>query len=95
MTMKKEIFDLIKSERGTCRLNNYSYLYRWTKSGMGKDVDELVIEFEHLNGIEYTVSRPIESRDYEGIIEECQQATDEYFAYVAEKIKNNLRAGYR
>lgn len=97
--MKKEIMNLIntKVEGISCfRLNNVSYLTRWTKDGCGNDVDCLALEFDTINGVNFSLcDREIKSRDYEGIILECQRITEAFFAEIARTLKSNLQAGYR
>ena len=94
-TMKQEVMELVKSEYGTCRVNSICYLYRWTTTGMGETVDLMNVQFDHLNGIEYSFSRMIESRTYEGILAEVEQAINEFFEMVNERLVKNLHAGYR
>ena len=48
--MKKELLKILDSEDATFRLNNISYLHRWTKDALGNDVDRLELEFDHING---------------------------------------------
>lgn len=94
--MKKEIINLINSTEGRYRLNNISFLYRWTENGMGKSVDCLRIEFDTLNGVCFSMSNcDIVARDYDGIITECQAKIDAYLSMVSAELCKNLRAGYR
>lgn len=97
--MKKEIMNLIntKSENPQqFRLNNVSYLDRWTKSITGDKVDKLVLEFDIINNCYFSIfDNEIKSRDYEGIIAECQKITEAFFAEVTRTLTSNLRAGYR
>ena len=78
--MKKEIMNLIniKSDEATYfRLNNISYLRRWTMDGLGNEVDRLTIEFDTINEVRFSLcDREIRSRDYAGIISECQEKTE-------------------
>lgn len=93
--MKKEIIALVKSEEGTYRMNNISFLKRWTKSGLDEDVDMLELNFDNINHVNYGYSTvEIKSRDYEGIINECIAATEDYLSKVAERLAKDLRAGY-
>lgn len=94
--MKKEIIQLVNSEEGSFRLNNISTLRRWTKNGLDMDVDKLELEFDCINGVRFSIcDREIESRDYEGIIKECQEITTRFLDEVARSLKNDMRAGYR
>lgn len=94
--MKKEIMELVNASEGTVRLNSVSYLSRWTVNAMGEKVDMLRLEFNSINGVRYSVYKnEITARDYNGIIKECEAITNEFFAEVARKLTNDLRAGYR
>ncbi len=94
--MKKEILNLINSKEGTYKLNNVSYLKRWTKTAIGEDVDMLELRFKNLNDVCFSIyDTEIKSRDYEGIIKECQMLTERYFNEVASTLCKNLGAGYK
>lgn len=94
--MKKEILDLIKSDEGQFTLNNISYLKRWTKSGIGENVDKLVIEFKNINNVNFGYSsKEIASRDFDEIINEITIATQEYLQEVSNELCRNLKNGYR
>lgn len=97
--MKKNIMNLINSEsdEGICfRLNNVSYLKRWTRDALGNDVDKLVLEFDNINNVNFSLyDKEIKSRDYDGIISECQQITETFFAKVSKTLVSNLKTGYR
>lgn len=97
--MKKDIMNLInaKSEEATYfRLNNVSYLRRWTKDALGDDVDRLVLEFDNINNVNFSLyDREVKSRDYDGIIKECQKITEAFFLEVSRTLISNLGAGYR
>lgn len=93
--MKKEIMDLIKSGDGSFRINNVSYLRRWTVDGLGHEVDRLVLEFDSINHVRFSITdHEIKSRDYDGIIEECKKLTEKFFEEVAHTLTKNLGAGY-
>lgn len=93
--MKKEIMALIASPEGQYRINNISVLRRWTKNGIGEDVDCLELFFNPINGVEFSGWTKITARDYDGIIEEIEQATNCFLDSVAETLVKNLKAGYR
>jgi len=93
--MKSEIKSLLKSEEGTYRLNNISYLRRWTESAIGEPVDGLRICFDNINGVDFGDFVDIESRTYEGVIKECEAATSDFLKEVSRRLTNDLRAGYR
>lgn len=94
--MKEEILALIEKEEGVFVLNNISFLNRWTKSGTGKTVDELTVDFTTMNGVDFVYSsKEIVSRDYDGIINEVIIATQEYLQEVSNELCKNLKNGYR
>lgn len=93
--MKKEIMKLINSSNGQLRINNVCTLRRWTKSAMDEKVDCLQLVFDPINNVEYSGWTMINSRDYDGIIEEISQATTAFFADVADRLVKNLENGYK
>lgn len=95
MSIKSEIVDLVKSEGGSVKINEIALLYRWTKDGLGEDVDGLHITFKYVCGVRGGWSKEIIARDYDGIIAEISAATETYMQMCAEKMISNLRAGYR
>ena len=93
--MKKDIINLINSAEGTYRLNNISYLRRWT-DWYGNPVDILAIEFDIINGVCFSIAdNRIISREYDGIIAECQAKTEEFLNAINERLCKDLKAGYR
>lgn len=92
--MKKEIINLVNSEEGTFRINNIAFLRRWTKSALNENVDKLTIEFDCINNVRFGLSVEIESRDFAGIIAECEAATTSFLTAVALELNKNLRNGY-
>lgn len=94
--MKKDIMELLKSENGYLRINNISYLHRWTKDALGNEVDRLELEFDTINNVNFSIyEREIKSRDYAGIISECQVITENFMTEVSKTLCNNMKAGYR
>lgn len=93
--MKKDIIALVKAPYGKYRLNNLCYLNRYTKSGIGEDVDALTLCFDNINGVNFSSWVFIQSRDYEGIITECEKAINDYLNEVATRLTKDLKAGYR
>ena len=94
--MKKELLKILDSEDATFRLNNISYLHRWTKDALGNDVDRLELEFDHINGTCFSLyDGNIKRRDYDWIIRESQEITQAFFTEVSHRLCSNLRAGYR
>lgn len=94
-TMKSEIKSLLKSECDGYRLNNISCLIRWTKDACGDPVDGLRLCFDNINGVNFGDFVDIGSRTYEGVIKECEAATNDFLNEVARRLTNDLRAGYR
>lgn len=92
--MKNEIMNLINSEDGTFRLNNISKLHRWTKTALNENVDKLRIEFDAINGIDFSGIYDIKCRNFEGIIEECEKATSDFLGRVSAKLTANIKNGY-
>lgn len=97
--MKYEIMNLINSTDGEAhyfRLNNVSFLCRYTKDALGEDVDKLYIDFDSINNVCFGIcDREIKARDYDGIIKECQQITKRFFENVSTELCCNIGAGYR
>lgn len=95
-TLKKEITRLVNAKSGGLRINNFCTLERWTKSGTGLDVDKLEIRFDALNDIciKGGAMEEIKSRDYNGIIEECNNAIQKFFEEAYRQTTNDLNAGY-
>lgn len=94
--MKKEIMNLVNSEQGIFRLNNISFLKRWTKDAIGNDVDKLMLEFDTINNVSIGIRNfDVLGRDYESIIEECQKITSKYLLSVSDELCKNIRSGYR
>lgn len=94
--MKKEIKALVNSKEGTFRLNNISYLKRWTKDALGDPVDMLVIDFDNINHVNFAPQRyKITARDYDGIIEECTAAIEKHLLTVSNQLVKDINAGYR
>ena len=93
--MKKEVMNLVNSNEGKFRLNNVSYLKRWTLDGLGNKVDRLELEFDTINNVCFSLyDREIKARDYDGIIEECKALTERFFKEVSDTLSKNLGAGY-
>lgn len=95
MSIKKAIMAAVKANEARVNINEIAHLYRWTKSAIGEDVDEMEISFKYICGVKGGWNKAIKSRDYEGIIKEIEAATTEYFSMCAEQMNRNLRAGYR
>lgn len=92
--MKKEINVLLQSESSSLRLNNFSYLRRWQVDCLGCKCDKLVLEFDNLNGICFSIyDNEISSRSYDGILLECEQITNNFFNNVSKKLNNDLKGG--
>lgn len=94
--MKKELMAVVNSSEGYFRLNNIASLKRWTKNAIGEDVDRLTIEFDNINNVNFIApEHEIVSRDYEGIITECNEKTQLFLDAVAQRLCSELSNGYR
>ncbi len=94
--MKKEIMQLVSSNEGQIRLNSISYLRRWTKTAIGTPVDKLELVFDSINNVRFSIyDTEIKSRDYNGIIKECEELTSRFLAEVSRSLCNDLRAGHK
>ena len=92
--MYKEIKELVKAKEGYFRINHISVLRRWTEDAMGQKVDMLVLDFDAINGVNYSKRVGIISRDYVGIQTECEEATRKFMEEVTEKLVSNIICGY-
>lgn len=95
--MKNDIIALVNStEEGFYRLNNIAKLHRYTKDALNQDCDILKIEFDNINNVNFGITViNITSRDYNGIVTECQQAISKYLEEVTRSLNNDIVAGYR
>ena len=92
--MKKQIEALVKSFKGEYRLNCIATLRRWTTDAIGDPVDMLVIEFDNINNRHFGNWRVIESRDYEGIISECEEYIMLFLTEAGATLTKELKNGY-
>lgn len=95
MSMKKEIRALLKGEDGTCKINNICYLSRWTKDYLDRDVDCMRLEFKQINGINYSRSVDIESRDVDEVLDIIKVQIAKFMAYATERMISDIDAGRR
>lgn len=95
-TLKTAITNLINSENGSFRLNSIAILERRTKNALNEDVDVLAVKFDALNGliVKTCYCIEIQSREYAGIIDECNKAIQTFLNEAANQITNDLKAGY-
>ena len=95
-TLKQEITALINSAEGRCRINSISTLNRFTKNAAGLDCDVLKLEFNTTFFPRcHVYDNTIKSREYAGIIAECEQITRETLQRISDKLCSDIRAGYR
>ena len=96
--MKKELLKFISSEEDESyfRLNAISYLRRRTKSPLTeKKIDVIEIEFDQVFGRYCSISNnEIISRDFKGILTECQEKTEEFLSEVSYILCKELKAGH-
>ena len=83
--MKKELKELLARESGRMKLSAICYLQRWTKDGIGEDVDKLTINFDSPTGSVYFYSAEIENRTTDGIAQEIAQHTKAFAEKWAEE----------
>ena len=95
MSLAKEIKTLLKAEEGMAKVNDISYLKRWTKNALNDACDCLELRFDYLSGVKGGASYKIDSRTYEGVMVEIEEATRDYFTSCMNKTISNLKAGYR
>lgn len=94
MSIKKEVMKALK-DGGIVKVNEVSYLRRWTEDALGNPCDGLALEFSYIIGANVCRTYNINARDYEGIIDEVCEKTNDYFSRCASAAASNLRAGYR
>ena len=94
MSLKKDIVNLIKSDKGSVKINEIIRLHRWTKNAIGEDVDCLMVSFSYIGGTRYGCSIDVASRTYDGIIEEISVYFKIYMRDCTEQIIDNIRNGY-
>ena len=96
--MKKELLRFINNEEEESffRLNAISYLRHRTKSPLTeKRIDVIEIEFDQIYGIYCDIcNKTITSRDFEGILLECQEKTDEFLKEVNYILCREIKAGH-
>ena len=94
--MKKEIMNLVASKEGEFRINSVCKLHRWTSIPGNNNLDKLALNFDRIADMgRFVHNVEIESRDYDGIIDEITQAIDAHFAEIAEWLKKCLVNGYQ
>lgn len=96
--MKKELLRFINNEEEESffRLNAISYLRRRTMSPLVKNkIDVIEIEFDQIYGNYCDIcDKTITSRDFEGILLECQEKTDEFLKEVNYILCREIKAGH-
>jgi hypothetical protein len=95
MSLRKEIKALLKAQEGITKVNDISYLKRWTENALGDKCDCLELRFDYLSGVKGGASYRIDARTYAGVMAEIEEVTRDYFAYCLDKTLSNLEAGYR
>lgn len=95
--MKKELLNFVNDDKDESRfrLNAISYLKHYTKNAFGKKIDRITIEFDQIFGHYCSISNnEIISRDFEGILTECQEKTEEFLSEVSRILCRELKAGH-
>lgn len=90
--MKKEILNLVNSEEGELRINQYFKLERWTKDALNESVDKLALSCNIVESSRGLIE--IKSRDFLGIKEEISSIMQKQLDIVKEKLLNNFSVGY-
>lgn len=90
--MKKEIENLVRSEDALLRLSPFCALHRRKKDGIGTPVDHLTADFRILSSHDASVE--IQSRDWNGILVEVQEAQTQVFAEAAKTLNREISNGY-
>lgn len=95
MSLKKDIVALVKSNKGEVKINRICKLVRWTKDGLGDEVDKLELQFCRLggNGV-YQTGVEIYGREYTDIEVEVAYEIKKYLEAEAKNMINDLRASY-
>lgn len=95
--MKKELLKFVNSDEDESRfrLNAISYLEHHTKNAFGKKIDRITIEFDQIYGHYCSIcDNEIISRDFKGILTECQEKTEEFLNDVSYILCRELKAGH-
>lgn len=90
--MKKEIENLLNSEKGYLKLNAYCELSRWQKDALGGHVDRLQAVFSIVHAFDYI--EEITARNWQGIVEQVRKAHITAFAQASEELSRELKNGY-
>lgn len=96
MSIKKEIQKMLDSEKGGSYLINPYCRLKYSKTDYKDDpvlIPQLELEINFLTGFRVH-DTTIKSRDYDGILAECQQLIERYFSELSDKLCSDLRAGY-
>ena len=94
-SIKKDIMAMLANGEGDVTLNEIAALSYNTKPVLGAPVDHLVIRFSYVTGLKGGRVELIESRDYDGIINEASKAINAYLIACADAAISNLKNGYR
>ena len=92
--MKRELLNFVNDDKDESRfrLNAISYLEHYTKNAFGKKIDRITIEFDQIFGHYCSIcNNEIISRDFEGILTECQEKNRRIFKgcklYIMQRVK--------
>ena len=90
--MKKEIENLLNSEKGYLKLNAYCELSRWQKDALGGHVDRLQAVFSIVHAFDYI--EEITERTCQGVLQQVEEAHNKAFANAAKVLAIELKNGY-
>lgn len=90
--MKKEIENLLKSENGNLKINDYFTLERYTKDALENEVDVLKLISSLTSYASETTE--ISARDFEGIKREVIIAMANHIENAKYKMIKNFENGY-
>lgn len=93
MSIKEKIIAAVKSEAADVKINSVTQLRRWTRDGLGENVDRLEVHFDYIGGVKGGKSYEINARDYDGIVAEIDVCIKDYLSECADKMISNLKNG--
>lgn len=95
ISLYKDIENILKVENGTCEINNLCFLKKWTVNRNNKKIDVLTLEFYAINGRRYVGIYTINSRDFNGVLNEIKSAINDGLQEINDRLIKDINAGYR
>lgn len=90
--MKKEFNNLLKSESGELKINDFCYLRHYKKDGLNNDVDILRLEIGILRPSQKSII--IEERDMNSLLKRIDEEMKIAFDETYKKLSSDLKCGY-